>query len=1301
MMTNLRQARSSMILRRSLFVLLITTQVLVANAQTASQKAAVQLSATVQASTSTITLAWTSLSSTTSITVYRKLKSATTWGTAIASPSTTATTYADNTVSVGTAYEYKVVRVAGGVTGTGYISSGIQVPPVDYRGKMILLVDNTFSTSLSAELGTLQNDLRADGWAVVRTDLARSSSVATVRSTIVGHYNADASNVKAVFIVGHLAVPYSGNINPDGHSEHLGAWPCDGYYGDVNGTWTDNSVNSTGASRPENRNIPGDGKFDQSSFPSALELQVGRVDFYDMPAFSSNETELTRAYLNKLHGFKMKFWTPTARGLVFDNLQWVSNPLAASAWRNMAGMVSAANVTAANQGGTLFHQLVDDQSYLWTYSSGGGLQATVGSTITYNGADRVGTTQDFASTSNMGGVFNMAFGSYFGDWDNKNNFLRAPLASGYGLANCWAAIPAWYFHHMAMGDNIGYSTLVSMNNTSVYTPLTDGWQSTIGKTHLALMGDPSLRLKFLVPPSNLAVSNVSGAASFTWSPSTEAVDGYHLYRVDASTGSMTRLTTTMVTATNYTNGAIPYTASTEYMVRAVKLQTDPSGSYYNLSLGSFATTPAGGVPDCQGVIGGSAVPGAACNDGNACTTNDVWTTGCQCAGTAVNGAATITAGGPTSFCTGGSVVLSANTGSGYTYMWKKNGTTIGGATSSSYTCTTSGSYTVVVTTSGCSATSAAVTITVSAAPTATITAGGATTFCPGGSVVLTTNTGTGYTYVWKRNGTVISGATANTYTATQAGSHTVTITSGGCSTTSTTTTITLSAAPSATITPNGSTSFCTGGSVVLNANTGTGFAYVWKKNGTTISGATSSSYTATTSGAYTVTITSGSCATTSAATTVAVGTAPTATITPASTTSICSGTTVVLNANTGTGYTYIWKLNGTAISGATASSYSATAAGSYTVTVTNSGCATTSAATSVTVLPVPTISCTASPSTGTVSVAATGGVAPYTYLWNTNPTQTTATASVSLAGTYTVTVKGANGCTVSCTVTYTPPAQVVCTGTHTEAQGSWGSSSSNQSAYMTANFAAGFPSPNYLTIGCGTRLMRFTTAAAIIAALPTYGTPSMVPTGTTVNPTSVSNSFVGQLVTAKLNVRFDEMDAAFSSSGVLLKNMIVASGTFADMTVQQVIDAADQAIGGCSSTYTRSSLSSALTQINNGYDGPGENSGYLFCPGTTGMVLQPNEPATLLDERLLEVIVFPNPVRDMATILLTGGEVDEAVTIDLYTLSGAMDRHLYNGTVEAGMQQRVVWDVSACAPGVYFCRVQQGDRMAMVRVLVQ
>ncbi|MFN9327005.1 MAG: hypothetical protein ACK6A5_16645, partial [Flavobacteriales bacterium] len=136
-------------------------------AQTSSQRAAVQLSATAISSPVGITLGWTSLSSTTSITIQRKPRTATSWS-ALATPAASSTSYTDNTVTVGQVYEYKVTRVAGGVTGTGYVCTGVNVPAPDYRGKLVLLVDNTFSSTLSAELQQLVRDLRGDGWAVVR-----------------------------------------------------------------------------------------------------------------------------------------------------------------------------------------------------------------------------------------------------------------------------------------------------------------------------------------------------------------------------------------------------------------------------------------------------------------------------------------------------------------------------------------------------------------------------------------------------------------------------------------------------------------------------------------------------------------------------------------------------------------------------------------------------------------------------------------------------------------------------------------------------------------------------------------------------------------------------------------------------------------------------------------------------------------------------------------------------------------------------------------------------------------------------
>ena len=65
------------------------------------------------------------------------------------------------------------------------------------------------------------------------------------------------------------------------------------------------------------------------------------------------------------------------------------------------------------------------------------------------------------------------------------------------------------------------------------------------------------------------------------------------------------------------------------------------------------------------------------------------------------------------------------------------------------------------------------------------------------------------------------------------------------------------------------------------------------------------------------------------------GTAATATITPTGSASICQGSSLTLQANTGTGLTYQWSLNGQAIAGANKASFSAVTAGSYAVQVAN------------------------------------------------------------------------------------------------------------------------------------------------------------------------------------------------------------------------------------------------------------------------------------------------------------------------------------------------------------------------------
>ena len=213
--------------------------------------------------------------------------------------------------------------------------------------------------------------------------------------------------------------------------------------------------------------------------------------------------------------------------------------------------------------------------------------------------------------------------------------------------------------------------------------------------------------------------------------------------------------------------------------------------------------------------------------------------------------ATITPSGSVVICSGSTLTLYANTGSGLTYQWKKNGSNISGATSSLYNTKIAAAYSVRVSSGSCSATSAATTISVSALPAATITPLGTVSVCPGVSLTMNANTGSGLTYQWQKSSVNISGATGSSYATTVTGQYKVIVTnSAGCSKISSITTLNNYAAASVKITNTGSLNICSTGSVLLSAKVVSGYTYQWFKNNASIGGATGTSYTATQSGTY-------------------------------------------------------------------------------------------------------------------------------------------------------------------------------------------------------------------------------------------------------------------------------------------------------------------------------------------------------------------------------------------------------------------------------------------------------------------
>ncbi|HYV92354.1 MAG TPA: MopE-related protein [Chitinophagales bacterium] len=148
--------------------------------------------------------------------------------------------------------------------------------------------------------------------------------------------------------------------------------------------------------------------------------------------------------------------------------------------------------------------------------------------------------------------------------------------------------------------------------------------------------------------------------------------------------------------------------------------------------------------------------------------------------------ASITPGGNTSFCQGSTVTLVANSGSGLTYQWIKNGRNIYGATQPTYNTKKTANYQVRETNAyGCSSISAVTSLTQVSKPTATITEQGSLDLCGTNSVVLEANAGSGLLYQWVKNRASITGATNQTYTATSKGTYKCIVSnSAGCSATS-------------------------------------------------------------------------------------------------------------------------------------------------------------------------------------------------------------------------------------------------------------------------------------------------------------------------------------------------------------------------------------------------------------------------------------------------------------------------------------------------------------------------------------
>lgn len=445
-------------------------------------------------------LYWPKDTSTVRYDVYGKQKADYSW-TLLGTPGKQDSSYTITGFAPGSDRDFWVKKVRTNDSANGYIHVGYDPylsADANY-GILLLVIDSTYRVPLAAEIARLVDDLEKERWEVHTYTVQRSDSVQKIKRWIEGEWKADSNRVKSLLLLGHVPVPYSGNFNPDAHPDHQGAWPSDVYYVTFDLTWTDNTVNTTTATRTANHNVPGDNKFDQDYiWPALSKIPMGRVDLFDMPSFG-NDTLLMRRYLDKNHAYRTGQMRAKKRAIIDDNFGvFGGEAFAANGWRVFTPMFDT-EVYAGD-----YFSSMRDSSFLFSYGCGGG---------SYTSAGGIGNSSNFVNDSLLN-PFTMLFGSYFGDWDNSNNFQRAPLASrGWGLASAWAGRPLWMFHHAALNEPIGFAAMQSQNAWPTYEA---GYSGTY--THIALMGDPSLRLYTLGPVESGLVSHdcASGKSLVSW-----------------------------------------------------------------------------------------------------------------------------------------------------------------------------------------------------------------------------------------------------------------------------------------------------------------------------------------------------------------------------------------------------------------------------------------------------------------------------------------------------------------------------------------------------------------------------------------------------------------------------------------------------------------------------------------------------------------------------------------------------------------------------------------------------------------
>ncbi len=443
-----------------------------------------------------------------------------------------------------------------------------------------------------------------------------------------------------------------------------------------------------------------------------------------------------------------------------------------------------------------------------------------------------GTSVTF-STQDDDGVFNLPIGFTF-NHRGKNYTTFGVSTNGYvqlgatstpsvisnALATNVDIIAALWDDNNMTGGSVQYITTGSMPNRV----LTVQWTGMhVGSSGSA--SNPTIDCQIILYEGSNNINIVFGSTSSALVSTTASIgvsggagDYLSIYPQNPSS-----LSTVSSTAENNTiSSALNFPSGTTYALNAANLT-------YNWSPATFLSSTNVPNPMANGVSATTTYIVTITNSTSGCSKLDTVTItteplSIQATATAMN------------ICAGGGSTLNVTLNGGgapFTFIWNDGSMNIGTSQSVMVTPSSSTTYTVTVSDACGTTSSSSVVITVNPNPTATLTPSGTSNICQGQTQVYTATTDIGDSYIWKRNGNMISGANTSSYGATLAGDYmvVVSVSATGCKDSSSIATLKVNPNPSTiNISPSSSDGcsntivplVASGGALDVNNTIGTG-----------------------------------------------------------------------------------------------------------------------------------------------------------------------------------------------------------------------------------------------------------------------------------------------------------------------------------------------------------------------------------------------------------------------------------------------------------------------------------------------